>query len=158
MAKRWIPRPTPRQIVDQAARNAVYERSLEDNAGWLAANTPVVPVAPEPYEPPSEAYRAYRRFEEMEEHNETPDRLGKTGEHEPKSIYSPAPASRFRFEQPNKRRSGDRNEPDCELPADLRRHATYIIEDASGRARGVVTINPFAKRIRVAGFGLTTKA
>ena len=34
---------------------------------------------------------------------------------------------------------------------------TYTIEDGNGVARGVVSVNQFAKRVTFAGFGLTHK-
>ncbi|MEH2517438.1 hypothetical protein V1279_003011 [Bradyrhizobium sp. AZCC 1610] len=77
---------------------------------------------------------------------------------EPKSIYSPAPSGPIKFERPRKRRTPDRSSgPDCELPPDPRQHRTVTVEDASGRARGVIRINPFSKRIAVSGFGLTER-
>ncbi|MGC0389356.1 hypothetical protein [Bradyrhizobium sp. USDA 241] len=161
MGKRFIERPTARQIVDKAEREARYERAKNVNADWLAANfAPVASPAPAVSKADMKAaaeYATFNRFYDEWDTNDIPDKLGKTGEHEPKSIYSPVPASRIRFERPAKRKAAERNERDCEIP-DYRRKQTFTIEDASGRARGAIEINPYSKRIRIGGFGLTTKA
>jgi hypothetical protein len=95
----------------------------------------------------------------MDEFNDIPDPLGKTGDREPKSIYDPAPQARISFQKPRKRKGRDpfNLSEHCELP-DYRRHQTFTIEDASGRARGVIQINPFSKRINVGGFGLSSRS
>ena len=103
-------------------------------------------------------YAAFQHDCLMDEFNDIPDRLGKTGEYEPKSIYSPAPPSRFQRVAPKKRKSAERNDRDCELPADPRRHQAVTVVDGAGIARGVVSVNPFSKRIAFAGFGLVERA
>ncbi|MCA1379437.1 hypothetical protein I6F34_01205 [Bradyrhizobium sp. BRP05] len=164
MAKRYIERPTARQIVDRAEREARYERARDLNADWLASNYPA-PKAQAPAPRLSKAdqravddYAMFQRFADEYEHNEIPDRLGKTGEYEPKSIYSPAPQSRIKFERPAKRKPRDPHATgkDCEIP-EYRRHQTFTVEDGQGRARGAIQINPFSKRITIGGFGLTTR-
>jgi len=102
-------------------------------------------------------WKMFQHDLEMDEFYDIPDKLGKTGNYEPESIYSPAPPSRIRFERPAKRRTGERNERDCELPPDPRRRQTYTIEDGSGRARGAIQINPYSKRITIGGFGLVER-
>lgn len=160
MGKRYIERPTARQIVDRAEREAKYERSKDVNADWLAAN--FAPTAsPAPHISRAEMkqaaeYATFNRFYDEWDNNDIPDKLGKTGEHEPKSIYSPAPPSRIRFERPAKRKAAERTERDCEIP-DYRRKQTFTIEDGEGRARGAIQINPYSKRITIGGFGLTTR-
>ena len=67
------------------------------------------------------------------------------------------PERAVRREPPRKRRAAERNERDCELPPDLRRRQTITIEDGNGTARGVVRINPYAKRIAISGFGLVER-
>lgn len=102
-------------------------------------------------------WKMFQHDLEMDAFNDIPDRLGKTGNYEPASIYSPAPPSRFHREPPRKRRAAERNERDCELPPDPRRRQTLTIEDGDGRARGVIQINPYSKRITVGGFGLVER-
>jgi hypothetical protein len=162
MGKRYIERPTARQIVDRAEREAKFERAKDVNADWLAANfAPVATPAPHISRADMKQaadYATFNRFYDEWDTNDIPDKLGKTGEHEPKSIYSPVPASRIRFERPAKRKPRDPNAvgTDCEIP-DYRRHQTFTVEDGDGRARGAIQINPFSKRITIGGFGLTTR-
>src|SRR6266436_1100835 len=59
-------------------------------------------------------YAAFQHDCVMDEYNDIPDKLGKTGDYEPASIYSPAPPSRFKVERPAKRKSAERNQRDCE--------------------------------------------
>jgi hypothetical protein len=72
---------------------------------------------------------------------------------EPKSLYSAAPTPRTKFEKPKKRRTGERNERDCELPPDPRRHQVLHVTDESGRNRATIEVNPFAKRLTITGPG-----
>jgi len=171
MAKRFIERPTARQIMTEAEKRVIreqqrisYDAKREAADDWLAANYDPVPKS-QPQHLHTRLSKAdlqsamdwaqFKRFEAMDEHNETPDPLGKTGHYEPKSIYDPAPPSRLRREAPKKRKGRDpwACSDDCEIP-DYRRRETLTIEDASGRARGVIRINPYAKRIAISGFGL----
>jgi hypothetical protein len=154
MAKRFIERPSARQIVDKAERDAAYERKRDLAADWLASNY----AKPQPPPLPTKAelrlnedHATFERFYNEHDHNETPDPLGKTGTYEPKSIYSPAPASRIRREPPAKRRAAERDERDCELPADGRRHLTLNVTNLKGKATGTITVNPFAKTFHVQG-------
>ncbi|WP_315729847.1 hypothetical protein [Bradyrhizobium sp. SZCCHNRI2010] len=94
-------------------------------------------------------YDTFQRFADEWEFNDIPDRLGKTGQYEPKSIYSPAPASRIRREPPRPRRAAERNERDCELPADQRRHHTLNVTNGRGKPTATIKVNPFSKRIEV---------
>ncbi|WP_315740082.1 hypothetical protein [Bradyrhizobium sp. SZCCHNR1093] len=156
MGKRFIERPTARQIVDRAEREAQLERRLDMAKDWLAAN--YAPSAPPPLPTKAELkareeVATFNRFFDEYEHNEIPDRLGKTGQYEPKSIYSPAPAARIRREAPRKRKAAERNERDCELPTDLRRHHTLHVTDGRGRDKATITVNPFSKRITITGAG-----
>jgi hypothetical protein len=91
----------------------------------------------------------------MDNWNEMPDPMGKTGNHEPKSIHDPVPPSRISRIAPKKRKPRDPYATDqfCELP-DYRRKQTYVIEDENGVARGAIEINPFSKKFRIGGFGL----
>lgn len=166
MAKRFRARPKPRQIIDRAEREASFERALDRNRDWLAANFAGERLPEAPRRPKIETaadleslrnLAMYERFIASDEHNETPDPLGKTGNYEPESVYSPAPPSRFQFERPRARRAGERNERDCELPPDPRRRETITVEDGSGRARGVISINPYSKRLTIGGFGLVER-
>jgi hypothetical protein len=104
-------------------------------------------------------YAMFQHDLAMDEFNDIPDPLGKTGDREPNSIYDTAPAGRIRREAPKKRKGRDpfTLSEHCELP-DYRRKQTFTIEDASGRARGAIQINPFSKKIHVGGFGLTTRS
>lgn len=163
MAKRYIERPTARQIVDRAEREARYERGRDANADWLASNyAPTAKAAPTRFskadQRAADDYAMFQRFADEYEHNDIPDKLGKTGNYEPKSIYSPAPKSPIRFERPAKRKPRDPHAvgTDCEIP-DYRRHRTFTVEDGEGRARGAIQINPYSKRITIGGFGLTTR-
>jgi hypothetical protein len=172
MAKRFIERPTARQILTEAERRVIaeqrrnaYDDKRESASGWLAAN-----YAPPPKAEPvtarlsradirsAEDWAQFKRFEAMDDHNETPDPLGKTGHYEPKSIYDPAPPSRIRREAPKKRKGRDPYavSDDCELP-EYRTIRSYTIEDASGRAMGAIEVNQFSKRINVGGFGLVRR-
>lgn len=164
MAKRFIERPTARQIMDKAARDAAYERSLESNRDWLAANYAHQPL-PEPPRAPKQVDSFTASIMEMdrwltaqENWNETPDPLGKTGNHEPKSIHDPVRPSRLSFEKPRKKKGRDPYtvSKDCELP-DYRRNRHLVIEDASGRAVGTLTVCAQAGKIRIAGSGMTHK-
>jgi hypothetical protein len=122
-------------------------------------------VAPAPVDEDAESYARFSEF--MAEYDTfdipdckavTPGLVKVSMQPEPASIYSPAGSSRIKFERPRKRATPDRSSgPDCELPPDPRRHLTFTVEDGSGRARGVVRINPFSKRIGVSGFGLTER-
>jgi len=172
MGKRFIERPTTRQILTQAERQIIREQAkirteqaLESNADWLAQNFPKPKAEPRkvPRISVEDARSAadwaqFKRFEAMDDDNVTPDPLGKTGHYEPKSIYDPAPPSRIRREAPKKRKPRDpyATSTDCELP-EYRAKATYTIEDANGVARGVIRINPFSKRITIGGFGLSDR-
>ncbi|WP_316200947.1 MULTISPECIES: hypothetical protein [unclassified Bradyrhizobium] len=152
MAKRFIERPTARQIVDRAEREAQLERKMDMAKDWLAANyaPPPAPRLPTKAElKAAEEVATFNRFYDEWEHNEIPDRLGKTGQHEPKSIYSPAPASRIRREPPRPRRAAERNERDCELPQDMRRHQTLTVTNGRGKPTATIKVNPFSKRIEV---------
>lgn len=103
-------------------------------------------------------WKMFQHDLEMDQFFDIPDKLGKTGNYEPESVYSPAPPSRFRREPPRARRKPDRSAgPDCELPPDPRRRQTFTIEDGSGRARGAIQINPYSKRITIGGFGLVER-
>ncbi|WP_315768448.1 MULTISPECIES: hypothetical protein [unclassified Bradyrhizobium] len=156
MGKRFIERPTARQIIDRAEREAQYERALDRDRDWLAANfgPPPAPRLPTKAElKAAEEKATFDRFYDEWEHNEIPDRLGKTGQYEPKSIYSPAPASRIRREAPRKRKIAERTERDCMLPDDMRRHRTFHVTDGRGRDTATITINPFSKRITITGAG-----
>lgn len=172
MGRRFIERPTARQIMTEAERRLIreqrqisYEAKREEASDWLAANYPKAP-APKPMTQrlsledmrSAADWAQFKRFEAMDDHNETPDPLGKTGHYEPKSIYDPAPRARVSFERPKKRKGRDPYavSEDCELP-EYRRSATYTIEDGNGVARGVISVNPFSKRIHVGGFGLSTR-
>jgi hypothetical protein len=55
-------------------------------------------------------YAAFQHDCVMDEFNDIPDRLGKTGNYEPASIYSPAPPSRFQRIAPRKRNAGERED------------------------------------------------
>jgi hypothetical protein len=169
MAKRFIERPTARQIMTEAERRVLreirqndYDAKRENADSWLAGNFAPVPKVPAMHERLSVSdlrdkaeYAQFKRFEAMDDHNETPDPLGKTGHYEPKSIYDPAPPSRIRREAPKKRKGRDPYavSDDCELP-EYRTTKTYTIEDAHGRAVGAIEVNQFSKRIRVGGSGL----
>lgn len=162
MGKRYIERPTARQIVDRHEREANFERAKDLNADWLAANfATTAPPAPRISKADirqAADYATFQRFYDEWDTNDIPDKLGKTGEHEPKSIYSPAPKARIRREAPRKRKPRDPHAvgTDCEIP-DYRRHQTFTVEDGEGRARGAIQINPYSKRIAISGFGLTTR-
>lgn len=162
MAKRYRERPTARQIISKADRDAAYERARDVHADWLNAN---FAPAPEPVQvrlsrADIESARDYALFQrdleiDSGEHDVVPDKLGKTGTYEPKSIYDPAPRARVSFERPKKRKGRDplAVSDDCEIP-DYRRKQTFVLEDAQGRARGAIEINPFSKRVKIGGFGL----
>ena len=94
-------------------------------------------------------YAAFQHDLVMDEYNDIPDRLGKTGNYEPESIYSPAPPSRFQRIAPKKRRAAERNERDCELPADPRRRQTIEVVNDRGHVTGTVRLNPFTKRMSI---------
>ncbi len=156
MAKRFIERPTARQIVDRAERDAQLERKMDAAKDWLAANyaPPPAPRLPTKAElKAAEEVATFNRFFDEYEHNEIPDRLGKTGNYEPASIYSPAPASRIRREPPHKRKAAERNNADCELAPDMRRHRTFHVTDGRGRDTATISINPFSKRLTITGPG-----
>jgi hypothetical protein len=122
-------------------------------------------VAPAPVDEDAESYARFSEFLTDYETFDIPDCKAVTPglvkvsmQAEPASIYSPAGSSRIKFERPKRRRAPDRSSgPDCELPEDRRRHQSVVVEDAHGRARGVITINPFSKRIHVGGFGLVER-
>lgn len=95
-------------------------------------------------------YAAFQNDFALDELTIIPDRLGKTGEYEPKSIYSPAPPSKFRMERPRKK-SVERTEHDCELPADLRRHHTLTVTNGHGKNPVRVVVNPFNRTIHISG-------
>ena len=94
-------------------------------------------------------YAAFQHDLMMDEYTDIPDRLGKTGNYEPASIYSPAPPSRFKVERPAKRKPAERNERDCELPADPRRRQTIEVVNDRGHVTGTVRLNPFTKRMSI---------
>jgi hypothetical protein len=94
-------------------------------------------------------YAAFQHDCFMDEFNDIPDRLGKTGNYEPASIYSPAPPSRFKVERPAKRKSAERNQRDCELPADPRKRQTVTLVNDRGHVTGSVSLNPFTKRMTI---------
>jgi hypothetical protein len=98
-----------------------------------------------------------REIDRLDNDNFIPDPMGRSS-FEPKSIYSPVPAARLTFERPLKRKIGERNDWNCELPADPRRKRTMTLIDDNGVARGVIGINPFSKRVAFAGFGMTQRA
>ncbi|ARQ95399.1 hypothetical protein [Bradyrhizobium phage BDU-MI-1] len=165
MAKRFIERPTARQIMTKADRDAAYERSLESNRDWLAANFAHQPLPEAPRVPKQvDSFHASimendRWLTEMENWNETPDPLGKTGSYEPKSIHDPVKPARISFEKPRKRQPRDpyaTNNKSCELP-DHRRNRHYTIENADGSTAGVIAIHGRAQRIRIEGFGLQNR-
>jgi hypothetical protein len=172
MAKRFIERPTARQIMTQADRqiardqaNGRFELSREKADAWLAENFATPQAAPAPRAPRAEVDSFTRSIVEndkwitmMDAWNENPDPMGKTGNHEPKSIHDPVPPSRISRIAPKKRKGRDPYacSEDCELP-EYRTRKSYTIEDEHGVARGVIEVNQFSKRIRVGGFGLTTK-
>jgi hypothetical protein len=164
MAKRFIERPTARQILTKADRDAAYERSLESNRDWLAANfahqpLPEAPRAPRQVDSFTAGIMEMDRWlTEQDNWNENPDPLGKTGNHEPKSIHDPVKPSRLSFEKPRKRQGRDPYtvSKDCELP-EYRRNRNYTVEDASGRAVATLTVHAFAGKIRIAGSGLSSK-
>lgn len=102
-----------RQLAKRIEHNAMRvgnapTKSVLSDAEWLAQN----------YAPSQESYTRlsmadltaredYRRFQEMcdeEEINIVPDPLGRTGTHEPKSIYSPAPPTRLKVDRGNIRK------------------------------------------------------
>ncbi|GAB9152858.1 MULTISPECIES: hypothetical protein [Bradyrhizobium] len=126
-------------------------------------------TAPAPVAPVDEDAESYARFSDFITEYETfdlpdckavtPGLVPVSRRAEPKSIHDPAPRARIAFEKPRKRRPRDpyATGKDCELP-EYRQTRTVTVEDASGRARGVIQINPFSKRITIGGFGLTTKA
>ncbi|SHH05058.1 hypothetical protein [Bradyrhizobium erythrophlei] len=116
------------------------------------AHTHVETITPD--QQSSDDYAAFKRDLELDSLNFHPDPIGR--HREPKSIYSPAPQSRVRFERPAKRKAPERTDRDCEIP-DYRRRQTFTIEDSSGRARGAIQINSYSKRIAIGGFGLTTR-
>jgi hypothetical protein len=167
MAKRFIERPTARQIMTEAERQIMrdqrqisYDAKREAAASWLDANYAPTPEAPR--KPRAEVDTMIRTVVEndkwitmMDNWNEMPDPMGKTGNHEPKSIHDPVPPSRISRIAPKKRKPRDPYATDqfCELP-DYRRKQTYVIEDENGVARGAIEINPFSKKFRIGGFGL----
>jgi hypothetical protein len=167
MAKRFIERPTARQIMTEAdrqvmrdQRNGRFELAREKADAWLAEN--YAAPAPAPRAPKGEVDSFTRTIIEhdrwltaQENWNENPDPLGKTGHYEPKSIHDPVPPSRISRIAPKKRKGRDPYacSEDCELP-EYRTRKTYTIEDASGRAVGAIEVNQFAKRIRIGGSGL----
>jgi hypothetical protein len=128
-------------------------------------HTPAM-VAPEPELSEHDEILAFQReIDRLDNDNHQPDCTGVTpglvrisNAKEPKSIHSPVPPSRLQFERPAKRKIGDRNDRFCELPADQRRKRTMTLVDGDGVARGVIGINPFAKRVAFAGFGLRQRA
>lgn len=71
-------------------------------------HTHVATIAPD--EQSRREYEAFCRDFELDELTIIPDRLGKTGEHEPKSIYSPAPPSKFQRIAPRKRNAGEKGD------------------------------------------------
>jgi hypothetical protein len=170
MAKRFIERPTARQIMTEADRQAMreqatgrFELSREKADAWLSENYAPAPKAPPA--PKGEVDSFTRSIVEndrwitmMDNWNENPDPMGKTGNHEPKSIHDPVPPSRISRIAPKKRKPRDPYavSAECEIP-EYRRKQTFVIEDAQGRARGAIEINPFSKRIRIGGFGLSGK-
>jgi hypothetical protein len=167
MAKRFIERPTARQIMTEADRQAMreqatgrFELSREKADAWLSENYAPAPKAPPA--PKGEVDSFTRSIVEndrwitmMDNWNENPDPMGKTGNHEPKSIHDPVPPSRISRIAPKKRKPRDpyATSAECEIP-EYRRKQTYVIEDANGVARGAIEINPFSKKFRIGGFGL----
>ena len=120
-------------------------------------HTPAM-TAPAPVLDEHDEIMAFQReIDRLENDTFIPDPMGRSS-YEPKSIYSPAPASRIKFERPVKRKIGERNDRQCELPADPRRKRTMTLIDDNGVARGVIGINPFAKRVAFAGFGMVQRA
>jgi hypothetical protein len=169
MAKRFIERPTARQILTEAERQIArelrtnnYERALDQNSDWLSANYASRPIPEAPRTPKGEVDSFTRSIVEndrwitmMDNWNENPDPMGKTGNHEPKSIHDPVPPSRISRIAPKKRKPRDpyATSAECEIP-EYRRKQTYVIEDENGVARGAIEINPFSKKFRIGGFGL----
>lgn len=165
MGKRYIERPTARQIMTAHEREVIreqkrgaYELARDANADWLAANYPEAKPAPATSQSERDHAQMYmgklwRAFGDLEETNILPAGV-KSYEmirREPESIHSPAPASRFKFERPKKRKAAERNSRDCELPIDMRRHHTLTVTDGRGRHTATITVNPFSKRIGVTG-------
>jgi hypothetical protein len=160
-----------RQLAKRAEREAVRNstpatptRSSDED--WLASNYAPEPVPePEHIDPFTASIIAFQReIDRLDNDNHQPDCKGVTpglvrisNAKEPKSIHSPVPPSRLQFERPAKRKIGDRNDRFCEIP-DQRKKRTMTLVDGDGVARGVIGINPFAKRVAFAGFGLRQRA
>lgn len=145
--------------------HTVAPSSIErDDTAWLAQNYREVAVAPPApgYIPASrtevEDYNGFNAFLQEWEHNESHDVKGSTiapttgmVRPEPKSIYSPAGTPRIRREGPAKRRAAERNERDCELPADKRSRQTIEVYDGRMRHTATMSINPFNRTFTIAG-------
>ncbi len=70
---------------------------------------------------------------------------------EPKSIHSPAGQSQIRFERPAKRRTAERNDRDCTLPADQRKRHTLHAINGRGKDTATITVDPFNRTFAVSG-------
>ncbi|WP_029083436.1 hypothetical protein [Bradyrhizobium sp. th.b2] len=173
MAKRYIERPTARQIMTEAERRVIreqrqidYDAKRENASDWLAGNYAPAPKAAQPMHTrlskadlqSAADWAQFKRFEAMDDDNVTPDPLGKTGHYEPKSIHDPAPPSRIRREAPKKRKGRDPYavSDDCDLPDYGIRKRSYSVVDDTGRQVGVVTTNPFRKTMAIAAYGLSS--